>query len=585
MTKILFIVVTMTALMIVIAYTGYSTSRRIATRMQDMYLNYAKVSLNITKADVLVTDNRRFLISMLNTSVDKELENYEYLIMANRKAVDELMSTIDASRLSPKDKELYEHIKTTRPEYRRLQDEGIAAARSKQDLEKVRKRLASDGDIASIENEYVTTINKLAESLVKVADETNSRAKTFAHERAVVIALTSAAAIVVGFALSIAISRMITVPIYKIMGSIDMFSKGDLVSKFQTGGKDELAAMGSALQGMSDNLRGVIETVKKASDDILETSQEFSTLAQETSASVDEFSVHVDSTGSNLSELATAGEEVNASVEEVAAGAQATAEKGTSIAKRVDDALSAGENGMSSVRRAVSGIEGVVDNAAAAAKSVRELGERTKKIQSFVTQIGGIADQTNLLALNAAIEAARAGEAGRGFAVVAEEVRKLAEESNLAAKSIEDLAKAIMGDLEAVVGMSMDNAKASEDAKALSKETEGVINDMMSYLKDIAGATQDLAAVSEEQAASSEEIAEAVQGISNRVSSSAEASENIRAGMGRVSSAAERMAKGAEGLAELSSTLARDLAFFKTDGSLGGPRAAKLALKGWRESR
>jgi methyl-accepting chemotaxis protein len=397
-----------------------------------------------------------------------ELQDYQDRVLENRQEIADRIGTLKEDIMTPEELELHKHMKEIGPEYRNFQDEAISIAKSGTGLDELTQRMMSDGDIGTSENEYVDSMDKLADMLTATTDEVSERALVFANERAVAIGVITIAAMLFGILLSVIISRTITIPIAKMLSSIKLFSEGDLVSDFPSDGRDELGVMGRELQKMSENLKNIIGSVKDASDEILGTSQEFSALAQETNASVGEVRVHVDETGSSLTVLASTGEEVNASVEEVAAGAQATAERGTDIARKVDDAMKAGENGMSQVRLALSGIEGVVDNASSTAKSVRELGERTQQIQSFVSEIGGIADQTNLLALNAAIEAARAGEAGRGFAVVAEEVRKLAEESNVAAKNIEDLANTIMGDLSTVVTMSLDNAKASENAKVLS---------------------------------------------------------------------------------------------------------------------
>jgi methyl-accepting chemotaxis protein len=565
--KILALVFVMIILMLLIAVSGYNTSRKISYEMDELYQNYATPAILMAQAQGLAIQNRRMLLSMSLASDSSAKSRYETRILDNRKSASDMIARYEQTNLNSDEREILNQLKFDRDAVSKAQDEVIALTKDGLHVAEVNELMSTGGVLATASDKYNETFDKLVQLLVKLCGEVDESARGVAESGTVAIAITSVISILIGLAIGVFISRLITGPIHRIQESVRLFADGDLVSQFPTVGKDELGEMGRGLQGMADNLKNIIISIKGASDNINETAQEFSALAEETNASVEEFRSNVEEMGTNLNSLASTGEEVNASVEEVAAGAQATAEKGTDMARQVDEAMSAGDNGMNAVQRAVSGIDGVAKNAADAAHSVQELGVRTRQIQSFVAQIGGIADQTNLLALNAAIEAARAGDAGRGFAVVAEEVRKLAENSNVAAKNIAELAETITGDLDSVVNISLGNVKASQDAKELSRETEEIIGSMLGYLKNISGATQDLAAVSQEQAASSEEIAEAVQNIATRVGSTAEAGENIRSGVSDVAVAAERVAQGAEGLSSLAGELRDQLAFFRMDES------------------
>ena len=104
---------------------------------------------------------------------------------------------------------------------------------------------------------------------------------------------------------------------------------------------------------------------------------------------------------------------------------------------------------------------------------IEELEHKSADIGSVIETINGIAKQTNLLSLNASIEAARAGTAGKGFAVVADEIRKLADQSVLAVKDIEEIIKNIQNQTRKTAASAGD---AGEMLKSQSKALNGTVD-------------------------------------------------------------------------------------------------------------
>jgi len=413
-------------------------------------------------------------------------------------------------------------------------------------------------------SEYFTTLNELIGLLTARAQTTTLGAITGARSSQNTALAFTLIAILLGVIISLVITMAITKPLSTYQVELREFSQGDLIIHSEPiEGKDEFADMWVSLCNMSSVLNKTISSALTASEKMDAMAHDFSSnLVQKMSTSIESLKVHMNETTVNLEDLVSTSGRVNVSVQEVALGAQSTAEKSTDIATKVDHAMSIGEEGRKFVNLVVNSTNNVKESSSKATGAALELSDRARQIQSFVTQIGGIADQTNLLALNAAIEAARAGEAGRGFAVVAEEVRKLAEESNMAAKSIAELAGTITNELDKLVSLANEDAENSQTAQKLSLNTEESISKMLGYLREIATATQDLAAVSEQQAESSEEITASVQEIALKANDAAKAGENFKENIEDIVDATDYISHSAEEIVSIADDLQAKLAFF-----------------------
>lgn len=286
------------------------------------------------------------------------------------------------------------------------------------------------------------------------------------------------------------LSRSITLGLRKGVDFAEALSRGDLTNSIDIHQNDEVGILIKSLNGMVANLKDIVGGILSGSENIAAASHEVSSTSEQLSQ--------------GASEQASSVEEVSSTMEEIAANIEQNSENSlqtTTISEK-----------------ARHGIESAKDKALAAF-------DANKTISEKIQIINDIAFQTNLLALNAAVEAARAGEHGKGFAVVASEVRKLAENSKIAADEIVKLASTSLQLSEEAgeqLKETLPNVEKStqlvQEISAASAEQNngaGQVNNAIQQLNDV---TQQNAAAAEEMATSSEELASQAETLKSMVS-------------------------------------------------------------------
>lgn len=188
-------------------------------------------------------------------------------------------------------------------------------------------------------------------------------------------------------------------------------------------------------------------------------------------------------------------------------------ERAQAMEQAIGQLTTAAASSRDAIDRASHTLVNVGDRVRASAERVRTLDEVSDRIGGFVERITRLARQTNLLALNAAIEAARAGEQGKGFAVVAEEVRKLAGESERAAREIQSTVGDVRAHMGEVAQLLLTNEQEVGDVGAVAIQATDALGAISTSIARVTGLVAETAEVSRAQTLRIETLSTGIVGL------------------------------------------------------------------------
>ncbi|OCS93542.1 hypothetical protein A6K76_05230 [Caryophanon latum] len=391
---------------------------------------------------------------------------------------------------------------------------------------------ATESAIASMNNrgtvameEMSAASSALEEYVLQRFEQANNESSTTTYKAISIGATLAAIMLLVSLTVTYFINRQVLKPIRDLTVAVKCVANRDLTEQdLSTTIKGDVGELIVSFNEMKRTLQAIVASLNDNSRTVQTTASDMLGMIQETIERRKHINDEVQIIESMSVSNAASTQESSSAMDETAVGIQRIVESTVTLQKTAMHSVDVSKQGHNTVEEAKEQMQSIVTGADRTQQQLDVLTYKSNEITAIVNAITAITEQTNLLALNASIEAARAGESGKGFAIVAEEVRKLSEQSKVAAEQVKILVTDVQQSTTAMRDVVSHNYSAVQQG-VMTIDGVGVlfddillaVNRMQSEISEVSSVTEELSASAEEVAASLSTIADAVEDESQSV--------------------------------------------------------------------
>ena len=551
--KVMLLVALMAVALTIVGGCGYYASTQLSNSLDNMYKDRFLPTKWVNEACANSRAIEGLTMEIFITKDKSLLDKNQKEISERALIFDKTLSDYSSTKLDPYEQErlpkLTNDIKIYRSERQKAVELALAG-NQQAGYDLYNQKAATTIDEINIILKELAAYNTNASEKEKAASES----LVTILNRLIVVAVIIA--ILISLLVGVGIANIIANPLKTLTKYAQEVAQGNLaIDNITVSSHDEAGQLASAFNDMVEHLRMLVKKVMVSSEHVMTSSEELTSNADQSAQVASQMAATISELADGSNKQAQSVDSVASTVEQMSTGIQQVAVNTNTVNSMAEQTSMTAQEGGKAVEAATKQMHVVKTTVAESAGVITTLGERSKEIGQIVDTISGIAGQTNLLALNAAIEAARAGEQGRGFAVVADEVRKLAEQSQEAAKQIAMLISEIQNETQmAVDAMNRGSQEVNKGEKVVCEAGHAFAN-IAASISEVSSEVQEISAAIQQMAVESEQVVNSVREIERISKKAAEQSQTVSAATQEESASIQEIASASESLAKLAEEL------------------------------